>query len=214
VRELSVCAPGESRYGLALGDAPAGAVVYAGLWRGAVDAAGAGSGAIVALDAATGAVLRRAPLAGVPERLVVAPAPGGDGRRLYAVEGWPGPEARSPEDARWRLLGLDPATLATEAAHPVSDHLPGLVVAPDGEEAYALEGSRRLRRLDLRTGAAAVLTTLPGQGVDSLAATERWVYAPHSFGGGGAVWAVDRRSGRLAHTVAVGRSPVALALSP
>ena len=214
VRHLSVCAPGESRFGLALADAPTGAVVYAGLWRGAATAGGAGSGALVALDAATGAVLRRAPLAGVPERLVVAPAPGGGGRRLYAVEGWPGPEARSPEDERWRLLGLDPTTLATEAVHPVRGDLPGFVVAPDGEEAYALEGARRLLRLDLHTGAVTVLATLPGQGVASLAATERWVYAPHSFGGGSAVWAIDRRSGRLDRTVAVGRSPVALTLSP
>jgi len=214
VRHLTVCAPGESRFGLALGDSPTGAVVYAGLWRGAATAGGAGSGALVALDAATGAVLRRAPLAGVPERLVVAPAPGGGGRRLYAVEGWPGPEARYPIDERWRLLALDATTLATEAVHPLRGDLPGLVVAPDGEEAYALEGPRWLLRLDLHTGAATDLATLPGQGVASLAATERWVYAPHSFGGGSAVWAIDRRSGRLDRTIAVGRSPVALTLSP
>ena len=97
---------------------------------------------------------------------------------------------------------------------PLRGDIPGFAAAPDGEEAYALEGSRRLLRLDLHTGAVSDLATLPGQGVASLAATERWVYAPHSFGGGSAVWAIDRRSGRLDRTIAVGRSPVALALSP
>ena len=130
------------------------------------------------------------------------------------MEGWPGPEARYPIDERWRLLGLDPTTLATEAVHPLRGDVPGFVVAPDGEEAYALEGSRWLLRLDLRTGAVTDLATLPGKGVGSLAATDRWVYAPHSFGGGSAVWAIDRRSGRLDRTIAVGRAPVALALSP
>jgi DNA-binding beta-propeller fold protein YncE len=211
VRQLSACAPGESRFGLAVADSPTGTVIYAGLWRGAATAGGTGSGAIVALDAATGAVLRRTPLAGVPERLVVAPAPGGEGQRLYSVEGWPGPEARYPDDERWRLLGLDPTTLVTETVQPLPGDVPGLVVAPDGEEAYALEGSRRLLRLDLRTGAVSDLTTLPEQSLGSLAATDRWVYAPHTWGS--AVWAIDRRSGRLDQTVAVGRSPVALSLS-
>jgi hypothetical protein len=211
VRQLSVCAPGEWRFGLALESSPTGTVVYAGLWRGAATAAGTGSGAIVALDAATGAVLKRTPLAGVPERLVVAPAPGGWGRRLYCVEGWPGPEARYPDDERWRLLGLDPTTLTIETVQPLSGDVPGFAVAPDGDDAYALEGSRRLLRLELPTGSVTVLATLPGQSVASLAATERWVYAPHSPGS--AVWAIDRRSGRLDRTIAVGRAPVALTLS-
>ena len=206
-------APGESRFGLALADSPTGTVVYAGLWRGRRPRAGQGAGP------SSPSTPRPGPSCGGrpgrrPRAAGGGPRAGGRGRRLYAVEGWPGPEARSPEDERWRLLGLDPTTLATEAVHPVRGDLPGLVVAPDGEEAYALEGARRLLRLDLHTGAVTVLATLPGQGVASLAATERWVFAPHSFGGGGAVWAIDRRSGRLDRTVAVGRSPVALTLSP
>jgi DNA-binding beta-propeller fold protein YncE len=211
VRQFSVCAPGESRFGLAVEAAPTGAVIYAGLWRGASSAAGAGAGAVVALDAATGAVLQRSPLPGVPERLVAAPAPGGAGRRLYCVEGSPGPEARYPIDERWRLLALDPTTLATETFYPLRGDVPGFTVAPDGDDAYALEGSRELLHLELRTGAVGTLTTLPGHSVGGLVATDRWVYAPHSSGS--AVWAIDRRSARLVQRAPTGRHPNALVLS-
>ena len=141
---------------------------------------------------------------------MAGPAPGGEGRRLYCVEGWPGPEARYPIDERWRLLGLDPATLAIETVQPLGGDVSGFAVAPDGDDAYALEGSRELLHLELSTGAVATLATLPGHSVGGLAATDRWVYAPHSSGS--AVWAVDRRSGRLILSAATGRHPNALAL--
>ncbi len=223
-RLLSVCAPGESRLGLAVESDPAGTVIYAGLWRtaappapggaarvGGPQAGTPGGGAIVALDAATGAVLGRVPLAGAPDRLLSAPAPGGQGRRLYCVEGAPGPEARYPVDEQWRLLGLHPETLRVESTLPLRGDLPALAVAPGGDDAYALDGPYDVLHLDFRTGTAARLAALPGQSAGGLAVTEHRVYVPHSLGS--AVWALDRRSGRLVQTVVTGRRPVALALS-
>ena len=164
-RLLSVCAPGESRLGLAVESDPAGTVIYAGLWRtgppggpgGPVgpQAGAPGRGTIVALDAATGAVLGRVPLAGAPDRLLSAPAPGGQGRRLYCVEGAPGPEARYPVDEQWRLLGLHPETLRVESTLPLRGDLPALAVAPGGDDAYALDGPYGVLHLDFRTGTAA-----------------------------------------------------------
>ena len=81
---------------LAADDGPEGPRLYLGLWRGPRPERPGGNGLLLAMDPATGAVLARGELPGAPERLVVAPAAGGAGRRLYAVEGTPGPEERNP----------------------------------------------------------------------------------------------------------------------
>jgi hypothetical protein len=212
----TVCVRGESLFGLAVDDGAGGTVIYAGLWRGAARVNGElrpGAGAILAIDAATGHTVNRVPVAGVPEQLIAAPAPGGHGRRLYCVEGTPGPEARYPGDERWRLLGFDADTLELESVSVLDADLRSLTVAPDGNGAYAMlaDSGRDLLALDLKTGRANLFASLPGQSVGGLAVTGDRIYAPQSFGSG--VWAINRRTGQIVQTIPVGRHPSGLTLS-
>ena len=84
--------------GVALGGGPTGPLVYLGVASPAAPEGARGDrrGRLVAIEGATGVTRAAAPLAGVPSNLVLAPAPGGAGRRLYAVETLSRPEDESP----------------------------------------------------------------------------------------------------------------------
>jgi DNA-binding beta-propeller fold protein YncE len=220
VRTQVVCTARDTLFSLALEGGAAGPVTYVGLWRAPEDVDGRradGNGVLVAIDAATGAVAGRTSLGGVPEDLLLAAAPGQAGLRLYCVEGTPGPEARDPgvpglEAGRWQLVGLNPVTLEVESTLPLDEAPAEVAVAPDGDGAYVrLAGQRTVVHLDLRTGQSRPLITLPGQSAGGLAVTGDRLYVTRSLGG--EVWAVDRRSGRLARTTPVGRHPMGITLA-
>ena len=218
-RTHDVCGTGETVRDVALDATPGGPVAYVALWQGAAAArsgAGAsdavgGRGRVVALDAQTGKVLAVHATAGVPDRLLLGPAPGGVARRVYCREAAP------PDGAeRWRLVALDAATLVPEREYlfPAAPQWPAL--APDGEHLYALTddgggSGRGVVALDLTTGAVSLLLTLPGEGLGLVATAETlYVLDP----GRGRLLAVDRRRGRLLGATAVGRAPIALTLRP
>jgi DNA-binding beta-propeller fold protein YncE len=218
-----VCSAGESLYSLALASTAAGPVVYVGLWRAPVEVDGRlakGSGAVLAVQTATGAVTGRASLAGVPEQLVLAAAPGQQGGRLYCVEGTPGPEVRDPiipgpPAERWQLVGLDPVTLNTESTLPLREPPAALAFTPDGNDAYFRSTHTDTRRaavlhVDLTTGDSRPLIVLPGQSMGGLVVAGDRLYVPHSWGS--EVWAVDRLRGRLTRAIPVGRGPLGLTL--
>ena len=168
-RTATPCGLADSVLDLAFESGPAGPVAYLAMWRwpagGGRGAAGAGR--VVALDLATGTSAAVLPLAGAPLLVVTAPAPAGLGRRLYVVEGTPGPENAD----EWRLLGLNPDSLAVDHVQPLPEPPLALAVAADGGHAYVLAprgtvlGRSRLYRVDLTTGAVRLLTTLPGRGL-------------------------------------------------
>jgi DNA-binding beta-propeller fold protein YncE len=145
------------------------------------------------------------PLVGLAGALVLAPAPDGDGPRLYAIEL---AAATSPEESAGdgaRLLRLDAATLAVERAYPLGFRPRGLAVAPDDERAYALAGAEgRLVELDLRGGAQRRLAVVPGA-APGLAVAGPHLYVPDPAGG--AVLVLDRRTGDLVARVRVGQRP-------
>ena len=212
-RRHTVCAGHEYVTGLALEDGPDGPVAFVAIRVSVPAAEGPGVGRpaaanrIVAVDARTGAVWATRTLADEPRHLVLAAAPGRDGRRLYAVEAPPRWD-EDPGPAPGRLLGLDPGTLAVEREWPLSPVPAALAVAPDGEHAYALT-AHLLTHLDLGTGAQRLLARLPRASA-GLAVTDTRVYAADLAGR--EVWAVDRRRGHLVQTVPVGRRPAHLAL--
>lgn len=221
VRTQVVCAARESIHSLALERTATGPVAYLGLWRAPGEVDGilvAGSGAVVAIQTDTGAVVGRASLAGVPEQLVLAAAPGQVGDPLYCVEGAPGPEVRNPgipgpDAGSWQLVGLNPVTLEVESVLPLHEEPAAVAVAPDGNAAYVRPTHTAALRstvlqVDLRTGQFGAPIVLPGESVGGLVVTGERLYVPHSLGS--AVWAVDRRRGRLAQTIAVGRHPLGI----
>jgi hypothetical protein len=216
-----VCGPGEAVRDVAVEATAGGPVAYLTLWRGAAAGAGEaggwrpdGRGRVVALAAETGRVLAVHAAAGVPDRLLLGPAPGGGGRRVYYLE-----TALPPPDGleSWRLVGLDAATLITERTFALPDPPHGPALAPDGARLYALTadagggGGRGVLTLDLATGAVARLPTLPGAGV-GLVATARALYVLDPDRG--RLLILDRRRGRLLSEAAVGRTAVALTLRP
>ena len=211
-RTATPCGLADSVLDLAFERDPAGPVAYLAMWRWPADGGGrgaAGTGRVVTLDLATGATTAVQPLAGAPLLAVTAAAPAGFGRRLYVVEGTPGPETAD----EWRLLGLNPDSLAVEHALPLPEPPVALAVAADGGHAYVLAprgsvlGRSRLYRVDLTTGSVRLLTTLPGRGLGLAAAADRiYVSQPE----GNRVWTFDSR-GKLVKTVSVGRYPTALA---
>jgi hypothetical protein len=227
VRTQVVCAARESLHSLALEQTAAGPVAYVGLWQspGSPGEAGnrrlPGRGAVVAIQADTGVVTARTGLGGVPEHFVPAAAPGRVGDRLYCVEGAPGPEVRNPGSAagdagQWRLLGLNPVTLEVESDLLLPEEPAAVAVAPDGTIAYVRPTHTAALRsavlqVDLTTGHTRPLIVLPGESVGGLVVSGDRLYAPHSHGS--AVWAVDRRRGRLAQTIAVGRHPLGITLA-
>jgi hypothetical protein len=206
-----VCAPEETVTGAAVGDGPTGPVVYLGVSAPATgERAGDRRGRIVALEWASGAARAVAPLAGAPSDLVLVPAPGGDGRRLYAVETLSRPEDELPGAYRGRLVGFDALTLAPEGELPLPAPPGRVAFAPDGSAAYALAAfGTELLRLDPVAGTVTRLAELPGRAVTLAVARDR-IYVPDPYGS--AVWALDRRRGRLVRTIPVGRSPMGVAL--
>jgi hypothetical protein len=215
----AVCGPHEQVTGLALDDGPAGPVAYLALWRASPEGpgggpAGAGGGAagghrVVAVHAPTGTVAAAIGLDGVPALVALGPAPGRPDRRLYAVERLSGPEDEPPAPVRARLLGLHPATLEVESARPLGFVPTRLVVAPDGEVAYALH-DRTLTRLG-PAGGPDRSVALPERGLALAVGRER-VYVSSAYGR--EVWALRRRDGRLVATLRAGRSPADLLVSP
>jgi DNA-binding beta-propeller fold protein YncE len=224
-REVAPCPPGAALTALAASDGPEGPLLHVGLWRGPGPGRPGGQGEVLALDPATGAVLARAELAGAPERLVAAPAPGRAGRRLYAVEGSPGPGERNPglvagPPTRWRLLALEPVALTVTPVAPLDadgeDGPPPVAVAPDGARVVVLlrAAGRRtaLIPLDAATGATGRAVSLPGEALGGLVLSAERVYVPDVLGHG--VWVVDHRQGRLLDKVPAGRGPLAITRSP
>jgi DNA-binding beta-propeller fold protein YncE len=162
---------------------------------------------------------------------VLAAAPGRTGSRLYAIEGTPGLDERNPgivsaPPTRWRLLGLDPITLAVVGAVPLDtlgsasatgdDAPPALAVTPDGNDVFVLfrgTGQRSaLVAVDGTSGARRPPIFLPGEGLSGLAATDARVYVPDTLERG--VWVVRRQTGRLLATVDVGRRPLGITVNP
>ena len=139
------------------------------------------------------------PLAGVAVQVALGPAPGGLGRRLYAVERRAGPEDEAAGPPRGRVLGLHPTTLEVESARPLDGGPQRLAVAPDGEAAYALTDGT-LTRLGLAGGPDRSVV-LPGRGL-ALAVTRDRVYVSSAYGP--ELWAFRRRDGRLVATLPVG----------
>jgi DNA-binding beta-propeller fold protein YncE len=208
-----VCGPHDLPTGLALGDGPAGPVAYLGVWqlRPAAEAGAAGAaGRVVAVDARTGATVAALPLEGRPGLVALGPAPGRLGRRLYAVERLAGPEDDPPSPPRVRLLGLHPTTLAVESERPLDGLPTRLVVAPDGDVAYALL-DHSLTRLGLDGGPDRRLALLPERGLALAVAGDR-VYVTSASGP--ELWAFRRRDGRRVATLPVGRFAADLLVSP
>ena len=84
-----------------------------------------------------------------------------------------------------------------------------LAVAPGGAHAYALAaGGGDVLHVDLATGVARRLGAVPGHAAGALAVTGRYVLVPDPLGH--EVWALDRRGGRPAAPIPVGRRPVAV----
>jgi hypothetical protein len=217
VRTHGACAhPGEEVRAVAIDGTAKGPVLYAALWRDSPAAEGHGSaagGRVVALDALSGRVLAATALAGMPVNLVLAPAPGRSGQRLYAVEGRPAVDGGSAgathaAGGEFALVGLDPATLAAEYFLVLGFPPDRLAVAPDGEHAYAVYGTD-LVHLDLVAQRVERLRTLTTTTL-GLAVTETGLFLALPYAD--AVWQLDRRDGRLLHAIRVGRAPVGLTL--
>ena len=213
----AACGPDDFLTGLALADGPGGPVAYLALWRlrpdapEAPDPSGAPSGAhrVVAVDARTGATRAVFRTGGAPVLLALGAAPGRLGPRLYGVERLAGAEDESASPGGARLLGLHPTTLEVESERRL-DFVPArLVVAPDGDVAYALH-DHRLTRLGLAGGADRSVA-LPARGL-ALAVGRDRVYV--SSASSGEVWAFRRRDGRLVATLPVGRFATELLVSP
>ena len=224
-REVAPCPPGAALTAVAASDGPEGPLVHVGLWRGPRPGRPAGQGVVLALDPATGAVLGRAELAGAPERLVAAPAPGRAGGLLYAVEGTPGPNERNPgllasPRTRWRLLVLEPGALTVTAAAPLAadgdDAPPPIATGPDGGRAFVLlraaGGRSALVPVDAATGTAPRRSCSLARPSAASSFTEERVYVPDALGH--EVWVVDYRRGRRLEPVPAGRGPLAITLRP
>jgi DNA-binding beta-propeller fold protein YncE len=169
---------------------------------------GSAGGRVVAIHAETGAVLATGHVAGVPAQVVLAPAPGGLGQRLYVVDAEPGPEGDYAGSGRWRLVGLNPLSLDVESEFALGFLPNRLVVTADGDQAYALaQPNDTVRQIDLPHGTQRVLATLPGTGLGLAVAGDR-IYVSNPYGR--EVWALDRRQGRLLQTIPVGVHPVAI----
>ena len=108
-------------------------------------------------------------------------------------------------------MAFDPLTLAPEGDLPLPAPPGRVALAPDGAAAYALTAfGTVLLRLDPAAGTVTRLAELPGRAI-TLAVTRDRIYVPNPYGS--EVWALDRRSGRLARTIPVGRGPLGVALA-
>jgi hypothetical protein len=224
VRRHAVCVPGDEVVtGLALEGGPGGPLAYLAIagrsdWPDAAPATPApgvgglrGRSRLVALAAESGATLAALPLEGTPAAVLLAPAPGRAGRRLYLVETGAGPDPDSPPPDRARLLGLDPTTLGVECEYRLDFRPLELAIGPEGDHGYALAGDgHRLLHLDLRTGAEAPLADLP-LGATGIAVTATAVYVAQPAGDSVGVVPRGRAAGARATTIPVGRHPTGLA---
>jgi hypothetical protein len=230
VGTMPACASGELVTGLAMGTDEAGTLTYLALWG----TAGVHSGRVVALDVARGLVVATHQLIGLPEApeapeapgaLALAPAPDGTGHRLYGVTAALDPSgpptsdlaAQSTAGLAWRLLGLNPATLAPETEHPLLRAAYWLTVSPDGREAYAFDApggwpsGSRLQRVNLAAGTVTSLGRMPGLGVAGLAVTADRLYIADTISDR---LLVADRAGRPGATLPVGRRPLGVAVGP
>jgi hypothetical protein len=219
-RTLPVCGgPPDAIEALALARSPEGPVAYVALGRRAASGAPEpGGGRLAALHLATGAVLASAPLPGAPEQVLLAPAPEGAGRRLYAVTADPGtvdtgaPTAQATE---WRITGFDPVTLRAETEQRLPYRPLWLGVAPDGRRAYAVAGPANppgpsgLLRVDLVGGGASLLPAAPGRVMGLAVTGDRLFLADPE---GSQLWVLDHGA-RPVRTIRVGQRPLWLALS-
>ena len=218
VRRHAVCEAGrEAGTGLALEDAPGGAVAYLGIAaEPGPPPAGARAGSrVLAVAAESGATLAVLPLAGPPAAVVLAPEPGSAGRRLYAVETAAGPDPESPaaDPDRARLLALDPVTLAVEREYRLGFRPLQLAIGPEGDHGYALAADgHRLLHLDLHSGAQDLLADLPLRAT-GIAVTATAVYVAQPAAD--LVRAVPRRpvGGAQAAAIPVGRHPTGITRS-
>ncbi|HEX2038017.1 MAG TPA: hypothetical protein VHS99_27910 [Chloroflexota bacterium] len=227
VRTHRVCAPGDTMTGLALASDATGTVAYVALWRPERLAGGRWQGAagrLLAVDGFSGEVLESLSVSGLPGAVLLGPAPGRSGRRVYVVVAAPGASAAPSDDYQrqtiladgWQLLGLQLTTLDLASEQPIPFLPSHLVVAPDGEYAYAFVGGgglsprSTLMELNLLTGASRRLGHVPGPGSGGLAVTERRLYVPNPDGR--EVWVGDRR-GRTLATIGVGRHPLGIAMA-
>jgi DNA-binding beta-propeller fold protein YncE len=219
------CSQREVAVGLAVGRDAAGVTAYISTWSSAGEVDGhwrPGEGRIRAVDALSGALLASHRSTGMPEQLLLSPAPGGS-RRLYvvesiraagvALESGSGPDVAAAN--RVQLVGLNLATLDPESALPL-DHLPrAMAISPDGNHAYTVAGlttPRQLMHVNLATGDSRLLATVPGSGHGGLAVVGNRIYVPNPAGREVAVF--DRRSGRPLGTAPTGRHPVDIIAAP
>jgi hypothetical protein len=223
----AICGPHDLVTGLAFEGGPDGPVAYVALWNLRPRAPGEAPGApgapeapeapgppavpnrVLAVQAQSGRPVAEFPVAGVPGLAAVGPATGRLGRRLYVVERLSSPLDDPPGPPRGRLLGLHPTTLEVESDRPL-DALPTrLVVAADGDAAYALH-DHTLTRLGLDGGPDRSVA-LPERGL-ALAVTRDRVYVSSAYGP--ELWAFRRRDGRLVATIRVGQVATDLITSP
>ena len=223
-RILPLCDSGDALAGLALRPGPDGLSIYAALWS-----AGAGPGArsrLLALDGATGDITAAYSLDGLPNQVVMGPAPGGQGLRLYSVV-TAGPVGETDREdvadrfagaGSWQLLGFDPATLALESDFLLWQPPYSLVVSSDGAHGYAFTESARLAagaellEIDLATGDTRRVVLTPGAGISAFAVAGDRLYVPDAMGD--AVWVFDRHRGTVLGRVAVGRHPLWITGAP
>jgi hypothetical protein len=157
-----------------------------------------------------------------PGALALAPTPDGSGRRLYVVtaaldlDGPPTSDlvARVAGGLGWRLLGLDPATLAPETEHALPHAAYWLTLSPDGRDAYAFDdpgggpSGSLLQRVDLAAETVATLGRVRGLGAAGLAVAAGRLYIADTAGDR---LLVTDRSGRPRATLPTGRRPLGVA---
>ena len=194
-----------------------------GLWREATPTKPA-AGRLLAVDATRGVTVAAAAVDGAPEALGLSPARDRPGVRLYAAVATPEPDPAGPRDEliglppprRWRLLGLDPATLDVEREFPLPVPALELAVAPDGRDAYAVATEyhptgRLLVRIGLRTGAVAPLGYAPVTGPGGFAVTADRLYVADTLRD--RLWTADR-AGVPHGSLATGPRPGGIAAAP
>ena len=215
----TICTDPDVVVDVALEPGPPGAVAYVAVWRPPALLDGhwrPGGGRVLAVDPQTGAELGTGALPGVPARVRLAPAPGGEGRLLYCLvgaggpDGAPGAESDPFAGGPRCLLGLDPATLRLEREHALPLPVRELDITAAGDAAYLLSWPERreVLRLDLRSGATRHLARVPFSAA-ALAMTPGGV---HLADGRDAVLVLNSRSGTPLRTLPVGRGAVGLAL--
>jgi hypothetical protein len=227
-RTATVCAGGaDTVQAIALRRGPDGPVAFVALWRQAAAAPGGSpaGGRLATVHLQTGAAVASAPLPGVPEQLLVAPAPEGAGQRLYAVtatthaaasrDSAVGAGALAAEATEWRLTGFDPDTLLVETEQALSHRPLWLSVTPDGRRAFAVAGPTSLLtpsvvlRVDLVGGSASLIREAPGRAMGLAVTGDRLFLADPD---GRQLWVLDHRA-RPVRTFHTGQHPIAVVLT-